>query len=283
MLVSCCIAAAAFCQEGYRAIFSGGKVYLKTETRFQQVLPGQQMPADAKVELVGESMLVLMDGAGRITSFSLSGKYDLAALNLADVADSSAFIRQVWDEYFEHSALPTSVEEALLAESLSTQYPFELTIPSSTQVFGNRLHLNVPGSKRKSYQAQLINEFGEVFENVDVTEGSISLDLLRRDLVWKPEITLRIASADGAQSGPFYVLDKLSPANYEIVERLMRKHFHDPGFEMQLTQLAFFENRWLFADALTILNDLEKEYGGLMKEFSRQYFFRNGFYAMSKE
>lgn len=270
-------------QQQYRAVFSGGRVYLSDNNKFTQVQNGQLIDENSQIELVGNALVVLMDRAGRLTRFSLSGKYDLSSLGKGGVADSSAFVKSVWDTYYE-GIQRGSVEEEMLkkqAERVSWK-PFELLIPSSSQFYGNHLVLQWAGGKEPYYTVELINEFGEVFETTSSDKPEFSLDLTGPNMIWKDEITVRVRQPTSDRMTMLHSLDRLSPPDYEKLDRLVKKYFHDENFEVMLTKAAFFENQWLFADAITVLTKLRKEDIALMENYWNQYLIRNGFYYNSK-
>lgn len=270
-------------QDAYRAIFVGGRSYVANENQLSRLMPGQKLAKDATLELIGKSRVVLMDEAGRFIHLSLSGRYGLSGFQLGATADSSAFIKSVWDSYYEAQDQPLSVNEQLLREEASGQAPaFELAIPSSSQVFGPRLLLGWPYLRETAGQLLLINEFGEVVKKQDLDRPEIELALFGEELVWKTEVSLRLLSKQSGVKTPIYTLAKLSPPDYERIDRLLKKYLVGDQFEMRLTRAAFFENQWLFADAQTVIFDLEKEEPGLMQQFWKQYLIRNGFYAISR-
>lgn len=235
---------------------------------------------EAELELIGNSRVVLMDDAGRMISLTLGGRYPLKDLSLSEASDSSMLFKSIWDEYFEVYDQGISVQEQLLSESF-TKPGFELSIPSSSQIFGSRQMIEWPYLLPGGYEVRLINQFGEVFKTLEQEKPMLDLDLLQPELVWKTEISIQVISQSGRQS-PLYALHKLSPPDYEDMDRLLKKEFAGDQFEVQLTKAAFFENQWLFADAQTVLQQLRKQYGTLIDDFWKQYLYRNGFYAMSR-
>lgn len=270
-------------QQQYRAVFSGGRVYLSDNNKFTLVKNGQLIDEDSQIELVGNALVVFMDQAGRLTRFSFSGKYDLSSLDMEAVADSSAFVKSVWDTYYG-STPKVNIEEELLMDQAreSGLKPFELLIPSSSQFYGNHLMLQWSGAKEPYYAVELINEFGEVFETNSLDKPEFSLDLTERNLIWKDEITVRVRQPSSGRMTMLHSLDRLSPPDYEKLDRVVKKYFKDENFEVMLTKAAYFENQWLFADAITVLSRLRKEEGALMNNYWNQYLIRNGFYYNSK-
>ena len=266
-------------QQQFRAVFSGGRVYLSDNNKFTQVKNGQLIEGTSQIELVGSALVVLMDGAGRLTSLSLSGKYDLKHLDMATVADSSAFVKSVWDTYYDNRQ-DGSIEVELLREQAkrTSWRPFELLIPSSSQFYGNEILLQWSEGEVPYYAVALINEFGEVFRNTQAGRPELSLDLTESELVWKDEITVRVTQPTSGRSTPLYSLDRLSPPDYERLDRLVKRHFQSEDFFTLLTKAAFFENEWLFADAITALSKLRKQQGDLMNNYWNEYLIRNGFY-----
>lgn len=268
-------------QEAYRVVFAGGRSYVAGDNQFSKLNAGQKIDGQAELELVGNSRVVLMDEAGRLISLGLTGRYKLEDLKMTASGDSSQFIKSVWDQYFRRQDAGLPVQEALLARDAGLG--FELSIPSSSQFFGHRQIIEWPHLSKQGYEIRLINEFGEVFETINQIEARLNLDLLQQDMVWKTEVTIQVYRADNGQRSPLHTLSKLSPPDYEDMDRLLKREFSGVQFEVLLTKAAYFENLWLFADAQTMLHDLSKEYGNLMDDFWKSYLFRNGFYAMSRE
>ena len=267
-------------QDAYRVLFAGGRSYVALENRFSKLHTGQKLDSNAELELVGNSRVVLMDESGRLMSLGLSGRYALQDLGNAISGDSSVFFKEVWDQYFKRQDAMNSVQETLLASASQTY--FELSIPSSSQIFGHRQILEWPDLSQAGYELRLINEFGETFRTLSLTSPRLDLDMLASDLVFKTEVTLQVYRKDSGQRSPLYVLHKLSPPDYEDLDRLLKQHFQGNQFELLLTKAAFFENQWLFGDAQTVLQQMRNEYGNLMDDFWKNYLFRNGFYAMSR-
>jgi len=262
-------------QEGYRVVFAGGRSYVAGENQFSKVQAGQKIEGQTELELVGNSRVVLMDEAGRLISLGLTGRYKLDDIKTTASGDSSQFIKSVWDQYFKRQDAGYSVQEALLARSRGVS--FELSIPSSSQFFGHRQIIEWPHLSAEGYEVRLINVFGEVFETINQVEPRLNLDLLQQNLVWKTEVTIQVYRIDTGQRSPLHTLNKLSPPDYEDMDRLLKREFSGDQFEVLLTKAAYFENLWLFADAQTMLHDLRKEYGKLMDDFWKNYLFRNGF------
>lgn len=264
-------------QEQYRAVFSGGRVYLSEDNKFSQVQNGQLIDPKSQIELVGNAQVVLMDNAGRLISLTLSGKYALEKLDMSQSGDSSMFVKSVWDTYYDDGE--ESVEEKLLTRqrSESSKVPFELWLPSSSQFYGDQLMLQWSAGTERYYRVELINEFGEVFETRQTGQPEVALNMMESQLVWKDEITIRVKQPGIGTSTTLYSLDRLSPSDHEKLNRLIAEHFQDEDFAMLLTKAAFFENQWLFADAITVLAALRKERGELMSSYWGQYLTRNGF------
>ena len=258
-------------QEMYRAVFAGGRTYAMEETRFSMITHGEPVAANAEVELVGNSLLVLMDEGGRLVSFSQSGRYDLSKLNMTQLSDSSAFIYQVWETFYK--ALPVP-DDPLQAES--GREAFELMIPSSSQVLGDEVFLCWPDMDEAGYELRLINEFGEVFHRQKVAEAELKLNLLRKDLLWKQEVTLQVVGASTRYLSPLYTLDRLAPPDYEHFQNLLKNELTGEDFAVLLTKSAFFENQWLFADAITTINELRESYGAVVDGFWQYYLERKG-------
>lgn len=265
-------------QEQYRAVFSGGRVYLSDNNKFTQVRNGQLIDPKAQIELVGNAQVVLMDNAGRLISLTLSGEYALEKLDMSHLGDSSRFVKSVWDTYY--SDQDQSIEELLLTmqRNESAEAPFGLWLPSSSQFYGDKLTLLWSEGKEPYYSVELINEFGEVFETRQTNRPEIELSMNENKLVWKDEITVRIKQPASGMASTSCSLDRLSPPDYEKLERLIEEHFQDEDFGVLLTKAAFFENQWLFADAITVLAGLRKQNGALMGAYWQQYLIRNGFY-----
>ncbi|GAB5524537.1 MAG: hypothetical protein Roseis2KO_24090 [Roseivirga sp.] len=265
-------------QEQYRAVFSGGRVYLSGNNKFTQVRNGQLIDPKAQIELVGNAQVVLMDNAGRLISLTLSGKYALEKLDLSHLGDSSRFVKTVWDTYY--SDQEQSIEELLstMQRNESTEARFGLWLPSSSQFYGDELTLLWSEGKEPHYAVELINEFGEVFETRQTNRPEMVLSMIENKLAWKDEITIRIKQPASSMISTSCSLDRLSPPDYEKLERLMDEHFQDEDFGVMLTKAAFFENQWLFADAITVLARLRKQKGALMEDYWEQYLIRNGFY-----
>lgn len=264
-------------QEQYRAVFSGGRVYLSEGNRYTQLQNGQLIDPESQIELVGNARVVLMDDVGRLISLTLSGKYELAKFDKGQLGDSSLFIKSIWETYYESRS--EGMAEILLSHrgGRPVPVPFELWLPSSSQFYGDQLSLVWASGKEPYYSVELINEFGEVFETREVGEPVLHLNMVENPLVWKDEITLRIKQpASGAVTADC-TLDRLSPPEYEKMDRLIQEHFQDKDFGMMLTKAAFFENQWLFADAITVLTTLRDKHGALMQNYWQQYLSRNGF------
>lgn len=256
-------------QHQYRAVFSGGRVYLSEGNKFSRLKNGQLIDEKSQIELVGDARLVLMDNAGRLTTLTLSGRYKLEQLDMRQVGDSSDFVKSVWNTYYD-------------TNEQTGEYPkasFELWIPSSSQFYGNEVMLQWPEGQEPYYTVELINEYGEIFETIEVDQPELLLDMTNGELVWKDEITIRIRQPGTGLVSPLHSLDRMAPPDYEKLDRMIKEHFRDEDFAMVLTKAAFFENRWLFADAITILSQLRKEHNALMKNFWSQYLIRNGFYS----
>jgi len=270
-------------QTQYRAIFSGGRAYVAENNKFVQIQNGQLIKSTSQIELVGDALVILMDGAGHLTTFSLSGKYKLESLHVDETVDSALFVKSVWDTYYQNFG-KENVETTLLRKQAETSKwrSFELLIPSSSQFYGNDLVLQWSETKEAYYSVDLINEFGEVFKNLTVDRAAVLIDLADGKLAWKDGIAVQVKQPTSGRSTGFYSLDRLSPPDYEKMERVISEHFQETGFEMLLTKAAFFENEWLFADAITLLFKLREERGGLMKNYWQQYLIRNGFYYTSK-
>ncbi len=158
-----CMGFQASGQEPYRVVFAGGRSYEADGARFSKLRSGQLLEADAELELVGNSRVVLMDGVGRLVSLGLTGRYVLKDLDMEASGDSSEFFKSVWDEYFQAYDQDISVQEQLLSESM-TRPGFELSIPSSSQFFGQQQIIEWAHLSKEGYQVNLINEYGEVFD-----------------------------------------------------------------------------------------------------------------------
>lgn len=270
-------------QTQYRAIFSGGRAYVANDNKFVQIQNGQLINAESQIELVGNALVVLMDGAGRLTTFSLSGKYTLENLSVDVASDSALFVKSVWDTYYQNFGKENVATELLRKQAEASKWTsFELLIPSSSQFYSNDLIIQWSETKEPYYTVDLINEFGEVFKSVTVDQAAVPIDLADGKLAWKDEVTVKVRQAASGKSTGLYSLDRLSPPDYEKMERVVSEHFQETGFEMLLTKAAFFENEWLFADAITLLFKLREERGELMKDYWQQYLIRNGFYYTSK-
>lgn len=272
-----------FAQEQLRAVFSGGRVYLADEQKFSQIRNGQLLSPTARLELVGNSFVLLMDDAGRLISLSLTGTYELETLDMSLGGDSSAFVKSVWEEYYASNG-EDRIEDLLTRNQAleSSRPPFELLVPSSSQFYSDRLVMQWSPGNAEYYVVNLINEFGEVFEEFGVEQASVEIDFLQKGLAWKDELTIQVTMPSTGHTTALYTLDRLNPPDYEKLDRLLKEHFKDQGFESLLTKAAFFENQWLFADAITLLFELRKEHEGLMKNFWNQYLIRNGFYSTSR-
>lgn len=269
-----------FGQDSFRVIFAGGRNYIAEENRFAKLKIGQKVSEEARLELVGNAKVVLMDNAGRLFSLDHSGQYLLSDHKPDSTTAGSPFFRSIWESYFRPYDQGTSVEEALNAASTSSA--FELSLPSSCQFFGSRQILEWAATAHPDYEVQLVNEFGEVFQRINQSSNRLTLDLLQSTMVWKTEVSFRVTDADGNRS-PLYTLHKLSPPAYEDMDRMLKKYFPGDQFEILITKAAFFENQWLFADAQTVLQELRQKHGKLMDEYWVNYLYRNGFYAMSRE
>ncbi|MCE7992248.1 MAG: hypothetical protein HEP71_09720 [Roseivirga sp.] len=266
-------------QQPYRAVFSGGRVYLSDDNKFSRVKNGQLIDGASQIELVGDALVVLMDNAGRLTTLTLSGKYELEQLDIRQVGDSSDFVKSVWETYYNTDAEAAGGKSAPIQIRESSQAPFELWIPSSSQFYSNEVMLQWPAGQEPNYSVELINEFGEIFETTQVDKPELLLDLGSSKLVWKDEVTVRVRQPGTGVVTPLHSLDRLAPPDYEKLDRLIKDHFQDEDFAMILTKVAFFENQWLFADAITVLSKLRKERNALMKNFWNRYLIRNGFYS----
>lgn len=266
-----------FAQEQYRAVFSGGRVYLSENNRYSQLQNGQLIDPESQIELVGNAQVVLMDDVGRLISLTLSGKYELAKLDKGQRGDSSMFVKSVWETYYENRDQGITQELLTNYGGAPGQVPFELWLPSSSQFYGKQLSIRWAEGEQSYYSVELINEFGEVFETRQTQQPLIRLNMTENPLVWKDEITLRVKQPGSGAKTSECTLDRLSPPDYEKLDRLVEKHFRDEDFGMMLTRAAFFENQWLFADAITVLTELRDQYGTLMNEYWQQYLRRNGF------
>lgn len=266
-----------FAQEQYRAVFSGGRVYLSQDNKYTQLQSGQLINPESQIELVGNAQVVLMDHVGRLLSLTLSGKYELAKLDQDQSGDSSLFVKSVWETYYASRSESIADKLQIGSGSQSVFSPFELWLPSSSQFYSNKLIIPWAAGKEPYYSAELINEFGEVFETRQTEQPFLELNMVDNPLVWKDEITLRIKQPGSGAVTADCTLDRLSPPEYEKLDRLVKEHFQDDDFGMMLTKAAFFENQWLFADALTILTELRNQHGALMQNFWQQYLRRNGF------
>lgn len=266
-------------QQSYRAVFSGGRVYLSDDNKFSRLKNGQLIDIKSQIELVGEAMVVLMDNAGRLTTLTLSGKYELQQLDKREVGDSSDFVKSVWETYYSTNGQVAESELRSTDIREAAQAPFELWIPSSSQFYGNEVMLQWAAGEEPYYSVELINEFGEVFETIQVDKPELLLDLTSNKLVWKDEVTIRVRQPGTGAVTPLYSLDRLAPPDYEKLDRLIKENFQDDDFAMVLTKAAFFENQWLFADAITTLFGLRKGQNTLMQNFWSRYLIRNGFYS----
>jgi hypothetical protein len=270
-------------QAQYRAIFSGGRAYLSDNNKSVKIQNGQLINADSQIELVGEALVILMDGAGRLTTLSLAGKYELENLKAPESADSALFVKSVWDTYYQNFGKQTVATDILEQEGAASSWTsFELLIPSSSQFYSNELMLQWSDIKESRYSVEMINEFGEVFNTFAVSKAAAQVNLADGNLAWKDEVTFRVKAGSSEKRTALYSLDRLAPPDYEKLERLINENFTEEGFEMKLTKAAFFENQWLFADAITILYQLRQEWGSFMGNYWRQYLLRNGFYYSSK-
>ena len=153
---------------------------------------------------------------------------------------------------------------------------FELMIPSSSQVLGDEVFLCWPDMDEAGYELRLINEFGEVFHRQKVAEAELKLNLLRKDLLWKQEVTLQVVGASTRYLSPLYTLDRLAPPDYEHFQNLLKNELTGEDFAVLLTKSAFFENQWLFADAMTTINGLRESYGAVVDGFWQYYLERKG-------
>ena len=267
-------------QEQYRVVFAGGRSYQVTENRFSMLQSGQMLDAEVALELVGQSRVVLMDEAGRLISLSLGGRYPLKDLQMSAVSDSSLFIKSVWDQYYEAYDRGISIQEELLARD--TPLSFELTIPSSSQFFGQTLFVKSTDISSQGYELRYVNEYGEVIKSATQMTSEMLIALSEPPLVWKSEISIQVKRLDTKALSPVYTLRKLSPPDYEDIDRLLKKEFKGNQFEMELTKAAFFENQSLFADAQTVILSTRLELGAMMDNFWKYYLYKNGFYAMSR-
>ena len=269
-----------FGQGSFRVVFAGGRNYIAEENRFVKLKIGQKVSEEARLELVGNAKVVLMDNAGRLFSLDHSGQYVLSGHKPDSTLATSPFFRSIWENYYRPHDQGTTVEEAINAASANPA--FELSIPSSCQFFGSYQIIEWPATQKPDYEVQLLNEFGEVFHQIRQSSNRLELDLLKSELVWKTEVSFQVYDADGKRS-PLYTIHKMSPPDYEDMDRLLKKYFAGDQFELLLTKAAFFENQWLFADAQTVLQELRKKHGNLMDDYWANYLYRNGFYAMLRE
>ena len=273
----------SFAQEKYCAVFSTGDVSVKGRKDFQPVENGQFLKKTATLKLAENALLIVMDGEGRLLTFWKKGEFKLKKVDFSKFGEASPIVHDLWARFYQHANAVLQNPEVINRNYISgLEKPvFEVSQPSSVQVYGNQVHIRWSDIGEKAYLVTLKNEFDEVIYSQEVNDTSLSLDLLDEQLAWKSAITFGVTGLESGRYAGTYVLDKQSPPDRDATADLLRQLPSDDTLAGLLTKGVFFEVYGFFADAILLYETMSESRKKQTYDFYKAYFPRNGFYAIS--
>ena len=270
-------------QDKYCAVFATEGVSVKCRKGFQPVENGQFLKKNAVLKLGENARLIVMDGEGRLLTFWEEGELRLKKVDFSKFGEASSFVLDLWTGFYQRARSFLQNPETINRNYIMglDRPVFEVSQPSSVQIYGNQALIRWSDIGDKTYMVTLKNEFDETIYSQKVNDTSLLLDLLDERLAWKSAVTFTVSGLESRRYAGTYVLDKQSPPDRDTTADLLKKLPGDNTLAGLLTRAVFFEMGSLYADALLVYETMGEEQMKQTRDFYNAYFPRNGFYAIS--
>jgi hypothetical protein len=266
------------CQAQYRVIIAQGRTYVDSKNTFHQLEVGEILDDSVSLNLVDNAELALLDEAGRFLVLNKTGTYDLSKVNLKESDNASKIIHDIWTNHFENVATNRSIGSAEEVNSSA----FELYLPSSSEAYGFELFLKWTDVSDGNYRIELLDEFENVFREINTTKAKYKLDLLSKDLAWKRQVFIRVTDLKNNRNTGLTAVAKLSPPDLDDANSTSRLFLQGEDEVAILTKAAFFEQKGWIADVHGLLFEAAKK-NEIIKTYYISFLERNGFFGLINE
>lgn len=266
------------CQAQYRVIIAQGRSYINVENTFHQLEVGELLPDSVSIDLVDNAALTLLDKEGNFFVLNRDGTYELNKVSPNESTSSSEIIAKIWNDHFENIAVNQNTESVELERSES----FELYLPSSSEAYGFELFLKWTAVPNGNYRIQLIDEYENLFTEINTAKSEYKLDLLSKKLAWKRQVFVRVMDLANELSTGLKAIAKLSPPDLDNANSILSLLPDGDDEVAVLTRAAFFEQRGWVADVHSLLFESSKKNEILMTYYT-SFLKRNGFYSLIDE
>jgi len=266
----------ANCQSQYRVVIAEGRNYINANNGFHQLEAGELLTDSISIDLVDNAELVLLDELGRFLVLNKTGTYHLSKVDKMEMLHSSEIIHDIWTYHFENTSKSRVLEE------LGNSRAFELYLPSSSEVYGFKLFLKWTVVPESNYRIELLDEFENVFREINTTSAEYKLDLFSKDLAWKRQVFVRVRDLNNNRSTGLKAIAKLSPPDLDDANSTLGLLPNGEGEVAILTKAAFFEQKGWVADVHGLLFEAAKK-NEIIKSYYVSFLERNRFFSLINE
>jgi hypothetical protein len=257
-------------------VIAEGRNYINANNGFHQLEAGELLTDSISIDLVDNAELVLLDELGRFLVLNKTGTYHLSKVDKMEMLHSSEIIHDIWTYHFENTSKSRVLEE------LGNSRAFELYLPSSSEVYGFKLFLKWTVVPESNYRIELLDEFENVFREINTTSAEYKLDLFSKDLAWKRQVFVRVRDLNNNRSTGLKAIAKLSPPDLDDANSTLGLLPNGEGEVAILTKAAFFEQKGWVADVHGLLFEAAKK-NEIIKSYYVSFLERNRFFSLINE
>lgn len=268
----------ATCHAQYRVVIADGRNYVNANNGFHQLEAGELLPDSVSIDLVDNAALVLLDEVGRFLVLNKTGTYHLSKVDIKETLYTSEIIHDIWTYHFEN----TITNQSGWASESENSQAFELYLPSSSEAYGFELFLKWTAVPEGNYRIELLDEFENVFREINTTSAVYKLDLFTKDLAWKRQVFVRVRELNNNRSTELKAIAKLSPPDLDDANSILRLLPEGEDEVAILTRAAFFEQRGWLADVHGLLFEAAKR-NKIIKSYYLSFLERNSFFSLINE
>ena len=268
----------ATCHAQYRVVIADGRNYVNAKNGFHQLDAGELLPDSVSIDLVDNAALVLLDEVGRFLVLNKTGTYHLSKVDIKETLYTSEIIHDIWTYHFEN----TITNQSGWASESENSQAFELYLPSSSEAYGFELFLKWTAVPEGNYRIELLDEFENVFREINTTSALYKLDLFSKDLAWKRQVFIRVRELNNNRSTELKAIAKLSPPDLDDANSILRLLPKGEDEVAILTKAAFFEQRGWLADVHGLLFEAAKR-NKIIKSYYLSFLERNRFFSLINE
>lgn len=275
--IICCNSWAS-CQAQYRVIIAQGRSYVNINNSFHQLEAGELLSDSVSIDLVDNAALTLLDKEGRFLVLNKTGSYKLNNFSSKENSNSSEVISQIWNNHFENNKVNQSAEPVELVRSEA----FELYLPSSSEAYGFDLFLKWTAVPNGNYRIELLDEYENLFTEINTAKAEYKLDLLSKKLAWKRQVFIRVRELTNNLNTGLKAIAKLSPPDLDDANSILPLLPKGDDEVAVLTRAAFFEQKGWVADVHNLLFESAKK-NEILKAYYITFLERNRYFSLINE